>query len=226
MIRRAQEGDLQARNAAVMANTRLVAAMAERVAPGQDLDDFIQVGIAGHGPGDGLINAIMTFDLSRVDGDPRAWGHYAGNGIMSAMLALLPHAARQVTSRRHNADQRKIRVAASRLPADASAAEVAASLVARGSRCTEADVESALTPPSRVRPEVSDAMGSAEESERIPDRERLMALLAALEPEQRNALAKKFGLGRSKPAGRLSRAEEQAAALGEAQLRELMLLEP
>ena len=60
LVRRAQEGDKGARDAAVMGNLRLVLAVVQRFAArGEPMDDLFQVGVIG------LLKAIQNFDIKQ-----------------------------------------------------------------------------------------------------------------------------------------------------------------
>ena len=76
LIKRAQAGDLEARNAAVEANIGLVKTIAQqRKRPGVGFEDCCQNGYLA------LTAAIKNFDTTR----PEAWGAYAHASISGAM---------------------------------------------------------------------------------------------------------------------------------------------
>lgn len=229
LIRRAQEGDIEARNAAVMANSRLVARLAFAACGGDRrlLDDYIQAGIAGHGAGNGLINAVMTY---RLEGQPHVlgtWPAYAKRGVLSALNAFAPDAGREVSTRRRREKMHRIRQVAKQLSCyepDLLVLE----LKARGVPCSETDVWCALHPAkssSYVEHEASSPEhdGSQKAQESAPDRKAMLEALEALPEHQRAAVRKRWGFGRA--GGRLTCGEAEAADQGEAAIRQALGLD-
>jgi RNA polymerase sigma factor (sigma-70 family) len=153
LCERVRAGDLDARNALIQANMRLVAQIATRYAHAAGrldlLDDMIQEAVAGASGRGGLIRAIELFDPERK----QAFSTFAAFWIRDEVIAVLNR--QKVVAASSNAAKRRARIrrardsAQTRLGRDPSTFEVRDELIATGCRhqssLSPATIERALS---------------------------------------------------------------------------------
>jgi DNA-directed RNA polymerase specialized sigma subunit len=226
LIVEAQHGSVRARNEAITGNMRLVAAVAETAARAvgcpELVDDLIMAGAMGMASGDGLLHAVMTFDVTRG----ARFATYAHPFIREAVNKQLAALGSDLTTYKVREKRTTVRNAAAKLSAQigrpATATEVQAALSpSMRSSYSVAAVELALQPHGRETHEEAATGGEDEVINAIDDAEDLSALrlaaLASLSQEQRNALNRRYN-------GETLRGKAAAAAdAGEAKLRALLV---